>query len=214
MAGNIGNLEWELIMHQGQSAGGSAELKQVMRLAALARRDALTPEWRATASQHAATMGGQAIELEPGAVVAGFLPIRSEIDPRPLMYALAERGARLSLPFIVDDETIVFKSWQEGDPLVELKLGTSGPQPTAPDLDPSIMLVPLAAFDACGERIGYGGGYYDRAIQRLASRGLHPRIIGLAFSCQEVDAIPAESHDIRIREVLTETGLRRLDDPR
>ena len=75
------------------------------------------------------------------------------------------------------------------------------------------MLVPLAAFDSRGHRIGYGAGYYDRAIERLTRNGHAPRLIGIAFDCQEVPEVPDEPHDVVIPEILTEGGLRRFGPP-
>jgi 5-formyltetrahydrofolate cyclo-ligase len=88
--------------------------------------------------------------------------------------------------------------------------GTSGPGRDAAVLDPQLMLVPLAAFDAAGNRIGYGAGHYDRAIARLHARGMFPRLIGLAFDCQRVETVPAEPHDAPLGEILTESGLRQF----
>jgi 5-formyltetrahydrofolate cyclo-ligase len=75
-------------------------------------------------------------------------------------------------------------------------------------LDPTLMLVPLAAFDRRGHRIGYGAGHYDRAIARLHAKGLKPALIGIAFDCQEVGTVPNEPHDVRLDAILTESGLR------
>jgi 5-formyltetrahydrofolate cyclo-ligase len=72
------------------------------------------------------------------------------------------------------------------------------------------MLVPLAAFDARGHRIGYGAGYYDRAIAKLIDKGRPPRLVGIAFDCQEVPLVPNEDHDVILTEILTESGLRRF----
>lgn len=69
-------------------------------------------------------------------------------------------------------------------------------------------MVPLSAFDAAGHRIGYGAGHYDRAISRLRAKGLSPRLIGIAFDCQEVEAVPAQAHDVALDAILTETGFR------
>jgi 5-formyltetrahydrofolate cyclo-ligase len=91
--------------------------------------------------------------------------------------------------------------------------GTIGPHETAETLEPAIMLVPLAAFDARGHRIGYGAGYYDRAIERLKNNGHAPRLIGIAFDCQQVELVPDEPHDVVIPEILTESGLRRFRAP-
>lgn len=181
--------------------------KKSLRAEALARRDALDPQWRIEASLHIAEAGA-AIDCGPGDVVSGFWPMRSEVDARPLMFALREMGARLCLPAILDRETIVFRELMRGAEMVDMGFGTVGPGAEAPVLDPTIMLVPLAAFDAQGQRIGYGGGYYDRAIARLHARGLHPRLVGIAFDCQEVARVPAEPHDVPLPCVLTESGLR------
>ncbi len=184
-----------------------ATLKKQLRRQALARRDALADSVRVDA---ALTLADRAALLGPvsGLVVSGFLPIRSEIDLRPLMAALAGQGARLCLPAILDRETIVFRDLVRGAPLVDMGFGTVGPGPEAEVLDPALMLVPLAAFDRSGQRIGYGGGYYDRAIARLQARGLAPRLVGVGFDCQEVDAVPAEPHDRPLHAILTESGLR------
>jgi 5-formyltetrahydrofolate cyclo-ligase len=183
------------------------ELKRRLRAEALARRDSLDTAWRIEVALGMAERDGE-IGFEPGGVVSGFWPIRSEVDVRPLMFALRERGARLALPAILDRETIVFRELVRGAPLVEMEFGTVGPGEDAALLDPATMLVPLAAFDARGHRIGYGGGYYDRAIARLQQKGLKPRLVGIAFDCQEVPSVPDEDHDLRLESVLTESGLR------
>jgi 5-formyltetrahydrofolate cyclo-ligase len=184
------------------------DLKRELRRQALARRDALDPFWRTEASLEMAETAKELIPFEPGAIVSGFWPMRSEVDVRPLMFALRERGARLCLPAILDKTTIVFRELVRGAALVDMGFGTAGPGEEAATLDPSIMLVPLAAFDGRGHRIGYGAGYYDRAIASLAARGHAPRLIGVAFDCQEVERVPDEPHDVIIPEILTESGLR------
>jgi 5-formyltetrahydrofolate cyclo-ligase len=185
-------------------------VKKELRRQALARRDALDPSWRIEASLDMAVMAEAAIDFQPGAVVSGFWPIRSEVDIRPLMFSLREKGARLCLPAILDKQTIVFRELVRGAPLVDMGFGTAGPGAEAEVLDPAIMLVPLAAFDRRGHRIGYGAGFYDRAIARLHAAGMAPRLIGVAFDCQEVERVPDEPHDVIISELLTESGLRRL----
>ena len=189
------------------------ELKRELRREALARRDALDPAWRIEASLQMAEVATKLIETEPGVIVSGFWPMRSEVDLRPLMFALRETGARLCLPAILDKTTIVFRELVRGAALVGMGFGTAGPGEAAETLDPSIMLVPLAAFDARGHRIGYGAGYYDRAIARLVDAGRAPRLIGIAFDCQEVPEVPDEPHDVVIPEILTEGGLRRFGPP-
>ncbi|TPK93591.1 MULTISPECIES: 5-formyltetrahydrofolate cyclo-ligase [unclassified Mesorhizobium] len=188
----------------------SKDLKKQLRKEALARRDALDEFWRVEIALEMAEAAKEKIDFEPGRIVSGFWPMRSEVDVRPLMFALREKGARLCLPAILDKTTIVFRELVRGAPMVEMGFGTVGPHEEAEVLDPTLMLVPLAAFDARGHRIGYGAGYYDRAIARLADKGIAPRLIGIAFDCQEVERVPEENHDVIIPEILTESGLRRF----
>jgi 5-formyltetrahydrofolate cyclo-ligase len=187
-------------------------LKKQLRLEALARRDALSDEYRIEASLDMAQAVGL-LAVEPGQTVSGFWPMRSEADIRPLMFALRESGARLALPAILDKTTIVFRELVRGAALIDMGFGTAGPGPEADVLDPSLMLVPLAAFDGRGHRIGYGAGYYDRAIARLIERGLRPKLVGIAFDCQLVDAVPDEAHDVSLDAILTESGLRAFPFP-
>lgn len=189
------------------------ELKRELRREALTRRDALDPSFRIEAALEMTEFARNSIEVEPGAIASGFWPMRSEVDVRPLMFALRENGARLCLPAILDKTTMIFRELVRGAALVDMGFGTAGPGDEAEALDPSIMLVPLAAFDTRGHRIGYGAGYYDRAISRLTDAGHAPRLIGIAFDCQEVPTVPDEPHDVIIPEILTESGLRRFTAP-
>ncbi|MBO6902923.1 MAG: 5-formyltetrahydrofolate cyclo-ligase [Rhizobiaceae bacterium] len=181
--------------------------KHRLRSEALARRDALDPQWRVEASLAIAESLG-VIDFEPGTVVSGFLPIRSEVDLRPGMAALRDRGAALCLPAILDTTTIAFRELVRGAEMVPMGFGTFGPGPEAKVLQPDLMLVPLAAFDDRGHRIGYGAGYYDRAIARLREAGKTPRLIAVAFECQRVDLVPDEPHDVPLAEIVTEAGLK------
>lgn len=186
--------------------------KVLLRKERLLARDALAEAERIEKSLSIADHGEKAFRAEtPFSVVSGFLPIRSEADIRPLLSSLRQTGARITLPVILDKQTIVFRELVPGAELVSMGFGTYGPGPEAAVLDPDLMLVPLAAFDTEGQRIGYGGGYYDRAIDRLHRKGLKPRLIGIAFDCQEVASVPAEPHDVRLHAVLTESGLRRFN---
>ena len=183
------------------------EAKKQLRRKALACRDALDPQWRIEASLTMSEAASR-IAVDPGMIVSGFWPIRSEADVRPAMFALRERGARLALPVVLDRATIVFRELTRGAPLVDTGFGTTGPGPDAEILDPDVMLVPLAAFDRRGHRIGYGAGHYDRAIAKLHDKGRSPRLIGVAFDCQEMPAVPNRWHDVMLSDVLTESGLR------
>jgi 5-formyltetrahydrofolate cyclo-ligase len=181
--------------------------KQQTRAEALARRNALPEAYRAEAAR-AMTEFAALVSLAPGEWVAGYWPIRSEPDVRPVMQRLRDRGARLCLPVVTGPGTIEFREYREDARLVESGFGTMGPDGSAARVDPTLLLVPLTAFDGAGNRLGYGAGFYDRAIARLRESGLRPRLIGVAFDCQCVPAIGAEQHDARLDAVLTESGLR------
>ncbi|WP_165217853.1 5-formyltetrahydrofolate cyclo-ligase [Affinirhizobium pseudoryzae] len=185
--------------------------KSRLRSERLAERDRLAADLRIEKSLELCDHGSRSIAVEAGTIVSGFSPIRSEADIRPLMADLKRQGARLCLPVILDKQTIIFRELVPGADLVPMGFGTFGPGPDAEELDPDLMLVPLSAFDAQGQRIGYGGGYYDRAIDRLHKKGLFPELIGIAFDCQEVASVPVEQHDVRLHAILTESGLRRVN---
>jgi 5-formyltetrahydrofolate cyclo-ligase len=184
--------------------------KKQLRQEALARRDALPLDWRVEMSVKIADDGAGGLGVVPGEAVSGYMPMRSEVDVRPLMAAMAEKGGRICVPAILDKTTIEFRELVRGAPLIDMGFGTVGPGPEAAVLDPVLMLMPLAAFDSQGNRIGYGAGYYDRAIARLKAKGITPRLVAIAFDCQEVEAVPAEPHDVPLDAVLTESGLRRF----
>ena len=186
-------------------------LKKKHRNEALARRDALSLDWRIEKSLEIAEVGVRELAVMPGEVVSGFMPMRSEVDVRPLMAAIAEKGARICVPAILDKTTIEFRELVRGAPLIDMGFGTVGPGPEAVVLEPTLMLMPLAAFDSRGHRIGYGAGYYDRAIDRLHQKGIKPRLVAIAWDCQEIDTVPDEDHDVQLDAALTESGLRRFN---
>ena len=188
------------------------QLKTELRRQALAARDAMDAERRIEASLEIGAIGAREIDVPTGAIVSGFWPIRSEVDVRPLMFSLRQKGARLCLPAVRDKTTIVFRELVRGAAMVDTGFGTAGPGPDAETVDPLVMLVPLAAFDRAGHRIGYGAGHYDRAIARLHEKGIEPRLIGVAFDVQEVERVPCQSHDIALSAILTERGLRAMPE--
>ena len=180
--------------------------KAELRARALAKRDALSQKKRAVA---AAKLGkrGLPFEIVPCSIVSGYSPIRSEIDPAPLMQKLAEQGARLALPCVTTrGKSLIFRIWHPNDRLMLGPLGIPEPSPAAAEVIPDIMLTPLAAFDRLGHRIGYGAGHYDFTFAHLR-KTKHVVGIGLAFSAQEIEAVPALSHDVALDYVLTETDV-------
>lgn len=179
-------------------------LKASLRAEALSRRDTLSPEARAAGSLAAAEIIAGLPELARAPLVGAFWPIRSEIDPRPLIERLFARGQRVALPKVTKDG-LVFREWRAGEELVTGGFGLSEPRDDLPPLDPTALIVPLAAFDRAGQRIGYGAGYYDQAIERL-SQNEPVLTVGIAFSVQEIGRVPAEPHDRPLDHLVTETG--------
>ena len=179
--------------------------KAELRASALAKREAISEAKRVKAAQ-ALAKRGLPIEITPSMVISGYSPIRNEIDPVPLMQKLALQGARLALPTVnARGISLIFRAWSPGDRLTLGMLGIPEPSPAASEVVPDIMLVPLAAFDRMGHRIGYGAGHYDYTFAHL--RKAKAVIgIGLAFAAQEIEAIPALPHDVRLDFVLTESG--------
>ena len=122
---------------KGQPRGDD---KQALRREVLSRRDALDPRFRFEASLAAAKKAETAILIPKETMVAGYWPIRSEIDPRPLLSAMRDKGARLCLPVVLDKETIAFREFLPDAELVQTGFGTMGPDKTAPLVDPAIQL--------------------------------------------------------------------------
>jgi 5-formyltetrahydrofolate cyclo-ligase len=180
-----------------------ASAKAELRRGALARRDALPAEARKAAAEAIAARAFP-LPISPGTIVSGFMPLKSEINPLPLMKTLAEAGAALALPKIVGrGKPLVMRSWPWGAPLDVGQWGIREPKADAPEVDPDIVLVPLLAFDRTGQRIGYGAGYYDMTIARLRSRKAITAV-GIAFAMQEVPAVPATGRDAPLDFILTE----------
>lgn len=126
----------------------------------------------------------------------------------PLMQALVDQGARLALPVLLNRQTMVFRRWERSQELVPVGFGTMGPDADQPEVLPDLVLAPLAAFSATGQRIGYGKGHYDRALSKMHAAGHMPALVGLAFDEQECPSFAVEDHDIPLDGVLTPSGLR------
>jgi 5-formyltetrahydrofolate cyclo-ligase len=178
------------------------EKTELRRKAEAHRKTLATPGYAAALAAHV-----DALAIAPGAVVAGYAAFRAEADPKALMQALAERGHPLALPAMTGKVLpLRFQRWCEGDALVVHPYGVAEPHPGAPVVEPSVLLVPLLAFDGHGTRLGYGGGYYDRTLAALRAAGA-VRAIGIAYAGQELPEVPHGPHDERLDAVLTENGL-------
>ncbi|WP_237215031.1 5-formyltetrahydrofolate cyclo-ligase [Falsiroseomonas oryziterrae] len=179
-----------------------AELKAEARKVALARREAMDPAVGAALTD---IVLGE-MPPPPGAAVAGFWPMGREIDIRPLLHVLHDRGHAIGLPVTPKRGLpLAFRRWRPGDELARGPMGTRQPVPEAEALTPDWLLVPLLAFDRAGRRLGYGGGYYDRTLAALPGA----TAVGVGYACQELDAVPAGPEDARLTAIATEARLIR-----
>jgi 5-formyltetrahydrofolate cyclo-ligase len=178
-------------------------LKREIRRDALGRRDALPAGERAAAAAAIAARP-LPVPVRPGAVVSGFSPLKSEINPLPLMRAFAAAGAQLALPVVAGKgRPLAMRAWSFGEPLGSGVWGIREPGPEAPEVFPDILIVPLLGFDRAGQRIGYGAGYYDMTITRL--RTMKPvTAVGIAYAVQEIARVPSTPRDAVLDLVLTE----------
>ncbi|NQV84180.1 MAG: 5-formyltetrahydrofolate cyclo-ligase [Rhodospirillales bacterium] len=137
-------------------------------------------------------------------IIAGFWPMADEIDVRPLMVRLFEDGFGVALPVVVGTaEPLVFRRWQPGLTLESGGFGTQHPGPIEPERTPRIVLVPLLVFDVRGQRLGWGGGFYDRTLARLRSAG-SVVAVGVAYQGQLVDSVPHATNDEPLDWVITD----------
>lgn len=146
-----------------------------------------------------------AIDLPSDAAIAGYAPLKGEVDSAPLLHELHALGHRIGLPVAEAGKPLAFHRWRPGDKLVPGAFGTQQPPSGADLLTPRILIVPLVAFDGAGWRLGRGGGFYDRTIAELRAAG-PVTTIGVAFAAQRVPVIPREAHDQQLDWIVTEEG--------
>jgi 5-formyltetrahydrofolate cyclo-ligase len=175
-----------------------------LRKQARERRRALavtTPDFAEQLARHADALG-----VAAGAIAGGYHALWDEADPKLLLARLVERGCQIAFPRVVaKDKPLEFHLVPVGDVLRPGAFGIHEPAPDWPVVTPSLLLVPLLAFDAAGHRLGYGGGYYDRTLAKAKTRA-----VGIAYAGQEVSSLPAQAHDMALDGILTEQGLRRF----
>ena len=183
-----------------------AEIKAAARAAAYARRKLAF----ADRSPQDSTYLSDALAAHAGAILSGYMPMRTEIDCLPAMVAHcgAGQGGRVCVPVIPGPaQPLTFQEWTPTARMVEGAFKALIPEGGA-NLIPTVLIVPLLTFDRRGYRLGYGGGFYDRTLQRLRMRG-PVMAIGFAFAAQEVDEVPIEATDQPLDLIATERGLIR-----
>ncbi|MCB8875170.1 5-formyltetrahydrofolate cyclo-ligase [Acidisoma silvae] len=172
--------------------------KAAARLAMAEQRRGLDPALGASLTRHFLAH----FTLPEASIVSGFWPMGDEIDIRPLLIALAERGHPIGLPVTGKrGAPLIFRRWHPGDALLPGRFGTS--HPDGPEVTPAILLMPLLGFDRAGNRLGYGGGFYDRSLAQLPGA----LRIGCAFAAQEMPLVPTGPFDQKLNAIVTEAGV-------
>jgi 5-formyltetrahydrofolate cyclo-ligase len=173
--------------------------KAAMRAEAISHRNGCDPALGTKMAKHVL----HDCMPKPGSVVAGFWPLPGEIDIRPLLHALATVGYDVVLPVTPErGNPLTFRKWNVDDALLVGRYGTQ--HTNGAEMTPDFLLVPLLGFDAAGNRLGYGAGYYDRTLAGLPAAFR----LGCAFAAQEFAKIPVSDADIKLHAVATEAGIR------
>jgi 5-formyltetrahydrofolate cyclo-ligase len=185
---------------------GVIAAKADLRSAMIAGRERIPASERQAGARKLAEIGLGFAEPPRGWPVSGYAAFGAELDPFPLLEALARHGHSLCLPVIQPrGSPLTFRSWGPGQSLIERQWGIREPGPDAVEVVPMVLLIPLLAFDRAGWRLGYGGGYYDRTLAGLRARS--PVVaIGVGFDEQRVCSVPHGDNDERLDWVLTPSG--------
>lgn len=183
-----------------------ARLKREARVAAQHSRLALhaaVADAAGRAARHALTL---IAPLPDVGTVSAYLPIRGELDPRPVMLALHELGYQICVPTVqAPRQPLAFRGWRPEIPTVRGNFGVEVPV-SGEDAEPDVMLVPLLAYDGRGHRLGYGGGFYDRTIAAIRQR--RPvRAFGYAYADQGLPLVPTGDRDAPLDAIVTEAGI-------
>ena len=182
--------------------------KQVLRDAARAKRVELAralPDFTQRIAKYADNL-----PLSANVQVSGYRALADEADPSKLLAVLSARGCEVCYPRVhMKGHPLWFHVPVKQEPWLPGAFGIPEPRPNWPRAFPSLLLVPLLAFDAAGYRLGYGGGYYDRTLAQFrAERSI--TAIGIAFAGQEVPSVPHDSSDEQLDMIVTEAGVRRF----
>ena len=181
------------------------EAKARVREEARRQRSDIDPATRAAASAAIARHTIDLIEKLRPETLAAYFAVRSEVDTHAIL-AWADRvHLPVVLPAVEGDGNLTFRRYRPADALAAGGFGIPTPLPDAEAVLPDVLIVPMLAFDRTGTRLGYGRGHYDRAIAHLRNHRVDPRLVGVAFAVQEVTAVPAEAHDVRMDFIVTET---------
>ncbi len=209
LAGEVAPDYFDPLAVDPQQALDVARWRKSERVARLEARAALSvTDRQALASAVATHLDALLSRLFPdigGMVLSGYWPIKSELDLRPWMIRMAEKGVRLALPVVETPKApLVFRPWSPGAAMVRGHWNIPVPA-TRDTIRPDIALAPLVGWDSEGYRLGYGGGYFDRTLAAARPR---PFAIGVGLQGAKLGTIFPQPHDIRLDAVVTEVGLQ------
>jgi 5-formyltetrahydrofolate cyclo-ligase len=178
-----------------------SQLKQQRASLSNAQRSAAASLWAAQAKNW---WRGQKIPTNN--IIAAYVPLRDELNISPFTRWLCAQGYRLCLPTIrQQSRELIFRQWQPGDDMLpHPRYQIQEPLPHAPPCMPDLVLVPLLGFDLSGQRMGYGGGYYDATLQALRMQNSNLLAIGCAYALQQCEPLPTAPHDQPLDRVITE----------
>jgi len=186
--------------------------RAALRRELLARRNAVPDPVAREASESAAARVASSRMFHSAVRIAAYAGLAGELDPAPLVSTALGAGKSLYLPRVLDAGHMDFVRWEAGEPLHANRFGILEPLPDsrrtiAPDsLD--LVLVPLLGFDARGNRLGFGAGFYDRAFAFKLHGAARPVLCGYAYAWQETSLPEAADWDVPLDAVATEQGLR------
>lgn len=181
------------------------QIKAEARQAAFARRKDAHAQRNEDAHHYLAQLLGGLKDQ----VIAGYMPIRTEINPLPVMTALAADNI-VAVPVIQGEGLpLEFSRWYPDGALRDGPFGAQVPQ-VDDYVTPNIVIVPLVAFDQKGGRLGYGGGFYDRTLERLRAAG-QVKAYGFAYAAQEAENLPLEPTDQPLDAIVTQNGILTFD---
>jgi 5-formyltetrahydrofolate cyclo-ligase len=175
--------------------------KSLLRQEMLAKRSALSVAKREAAQLRFLRHAHEKLAIHSGKLLAGYAPIRGEISVIPALEAWGLQGGQVALPRMVVDSSQMQFHLADLNTLEEGPYGILQPPEVAPVVVPEVILVPLLAYDNHGNRLGYGGGYYDRYF---AAQKTQPITYGCAFRFQHHESLPVEAHDYQLLGVITD----------
>ena len=145
--------------------------------------------------------------LKTPSIISIYWPLGDELDPLPLLTQLHEKGHQMVLPVMLGaGKPLIFRTWAPGDTLKEAGFGTKEPTDDKEALDPDVILAPLLAYDEEGYRLGYGGGFYDRTLEKLRQKK-QVSVYGIAYAAQQMPQVVRGEYDQPLDGMVTEQGM-------